>query len=75
MLGQPLGVILLEDLDKDGVADPGDGTVKHTVTLQLQHTYIDASPVGAWVWDTTEVPSGIVFNPATAEAAKLQRTG
>lgn len=42
--------------------EAGNGTTSHTFSLKI------ASPVrGAslWVWDTTEVPAGITFNPST----------
>jgi hypothetical protein len=30
-----------------------------------------AEQASGWVWDTTEVPSGITFNPPTLAAAKI----
>ena len=43
-------------------AEVGDGTRRRTFKLTI------SSPVRssmAWVWDTTEVPAGITFNPAS----------
>jgi len=52
------------------VQEDGDGTMEHTIKIILG---LDAFPgeepqtAGGtfWAWDTTEVPSGITFNPAT----------
>jgi hypothetical protein len=52
--------------------EDGDGTTAHEITI-----YLDTDPnqqQGAWVWDTTEVPSGIVFNPPTLAAAQIAAT-
>jgi hypothetical protein len=51
--------------------EPGDGAKTHTITLSINNRFVDANPFGAWVFDTTEVPAGITFNPATPEAATL----
>lgn len=67
------GLKLTEDLNKDGIPDPGSGTKQRKITLQVANRYIDGNAVGAWVWDTTEVPSGIVFNPPSAEPVGLVR--
>jgi hypothetical protein len=64
------GLNLTEDLDGDKVPDAGPGTKKRTITLQLRNQFADVNGVVAWVFDTTEVPAGITFNPATAEAVK-----
>lgn len=50
---------------------------EHIVTLLLHNGQtLSTGPTvtdmaGAWVWDTTEVPSGITFNPATLETARV----
>jgi hypothetical protein len=42
------------------------------VTQQEPGTDTDVkTKLGAWVWDTTEVQSGITFNPPTLAAAKM----
>ena len=41
------------------------------VNLTLYSIYFDTN-TNAWVWDTTEVPSGIDFNPATSEGHVIQ---
>jgi hypothetical protein len=54
----------------------GDGTNEHTLTLGIG---LDGTgftvPTGykatMWVWDTTEVPSGLTFNPPTPAAATV----
>jgi hypothetical protein len=51
--------------------EPGNGTRNHTITLSINNRFIDSNPFGAWVFDTTEVPAGITFNPETPEAATL----
>jgi hypothetical protein len=53
------------------VTEDGDGTAVHEITLGLR-AFADYPT--AWVWDTTEVPSGITFNPATLEAARVAAT-
>jgi hypothetical protein len=67
------GLNLTEDLDKDGKADAGPGTTKRTITVQLRNQFADVNGVVAWVFDTTEVPSGLTFNPGSPElvTAKL----
>jgi hypothetical protein len=65
------GLNIVDDADGDGIADPGPGTTEHTVTLQLAGYYFNSTLLNAWVYDTTEVPAGITFNPATLESARL----
>ena len=50
------------------LTEDGDGTAVRTFTLSLK-SYADYP--AAWVWDTTEVPSGITFNPATLESVQV----
>jgi hypothetical protein len=62
---------------KGAALEDGDGTFEHTIKLivgiasfpgeEPQTTGWDV-----WAWDTTEVPSGITFNPATPAAAKVK---
>jgi hypothetical protein len=47
----------------------GDGITERTVMLVIDSAV--AEQASAWVWDTTEVPSGITFNPSTLAAAKI----
>ena len=55
----------------------GDGTTVHTLTLGigLHGTAFGQDAAGhkatAFVWDTTEVPSGMTFNPATPAAVTV----
>jgi hypothetical protein len=59
------------------VREDGDGVEEHTIKLVLG---LDAFPGNEpqtsggtfWAWDTTEVPSGITFNPASPAAAKVK---
>jgi hypothetical protein len=53
------------------VTEDGDGTEEHTITLGLRGF---AEYPTAWVWDTTEVPAGITFNPATLQPLKVAAT-
>ena len=58
------------------VSEDGDGTNVHTIALGLGvHGTAFGQPTGykvaTWVWDTTEVPGGITFNPATPAAATV----
>lgn len=57
------------DVETGGaVQEAGNGTIEHTIKIILG---VDAFPGGEpqtaggtfWVWDTSEVPSGITFNP------------
>jgi hypothetical protein len=48
------------DVDADGIADD-EGATERTIRLQVRAQTID-NPFMVWVWDTTEVPSGLHFN-------------
>jgi hypothetical protein len=48
------------DANGDGVADD-EGTTEHTIKLRLTPKG-PANAAVVWVWDTTEVPSGLHFN-------------
>ena len=68
----------LVDVETGGMAlEDADGVTEHNMVLYvgLHGTAFGQDPnghkVGAWVWDTTEVPSGLVFNPPTLAAAKV----
>ena len=56
--------------------EDGDGSIEHDFLI-LVGTHGDnmntdiKTKLGAWVWDTTEVPSGITFNPPTVAAANM----
>jgi hypothetical protein len=56
------------DADADGIADD-EGTTERTIRLTLNPAGPD-NPAMLWVWDTTEVPSGLHFN-APAEGPVL----
>jgi hypothetical protein len=57
--------------------EPGDGTNVHTLSLGigLDGVAFGTDPASykatAWVWDTTEVPAGLTFNPAAPAAATV----
>ena len=52
--------------------EDGDGDDEHILTLMIG---LDEYPrPGVWAWDTTEVPSGMTFNPETPAAATLKAT-
>lgn len=58
------------DVNTGGLAkEDGDGTAERSVMLVLDSAV--AEQASGWVWDTTEVPSGITFNPPTLAAAKI----
>jgi hypothetical protein len=66
------------DVKTGGAAlEEGNGEMEHTINLWIgRHgTAFGQDPAGHkagfWVWDTTEVPSGIVFNPPTLAAATV----
>lgn len=63
----------LVDVEKGGLAtEDGDGTTQHQIVF-----YIDSDPNQTntfWVWDTSEVPAGITFNPGQLAAAKIPAT-
>ena len=57
-------------VDTEGLAtEDGDGVTEHEVILVVDS--VDATRSSGWVWDATEVPSGITFNPPTLAAAKI----
>jgi hypothetical protein len=51
--------------------EEGDGATERSYTLTLHSYYVDQNPVIGWVYDTTEVPAGITFNPAATEAYSI----
>ena len=51
--------------------EEADGATQRTFTLTLHSQYVDQNPLTAWVFDTTEVPSGLTFNPAVSEAVVI----
>ncbi len=54
------------------MTEDGDGTQQRKITLVLgSFTEIQ----GLWVWDSTDAPSGITFNPETLEATQLPVAG
>ncbi len=58
------------DVQTGGLAtENGDGEIERAVTLVIDS--FTATQASAWAWDTTEVPSGITFNPPTLAAAKV----
>ena len=51
--------------------EDGDGTKEREIVLNLA---AGSEPLMGWVYDTTEVPSGLTFNPATPAAVKVRAT-
>jgi hypothetical protein len=51
------------DVDGDGVGDNPFGIEEHEVTLSLDGRTPAVNSLGMWAFDTTEVQSGIEFNP------------
>ena len=49
----------------DLLTEDGDGTTQRTFRLIIRSVGEEQS---AWVWDTTEVPAGLTFNPDTPES-------
>lgn len=57
-----------------GVAyEQGDGVEEHVLELfvGLDGTSLGEKTLGGWAWDTTETPSGLVFNPPARAAATV----
>jgi hypothetical protein len=57
------GFPVFDDKNRDRIPDEGPGTTQRAITIKVRHGFIDANPLGAFVYDTTEVPSGVTFNP------------
>lgn len=62
------------DTNGDGIGDNPFGKVEHTITLTLDGYDIGTNTFGQWVYDTSEVDSGITFNPATLAATRIARS-
>lgn len=52
-------------------SEAGNGTATHTFAMKISSPLRGAS---LWVWDTTEVPAGITFNPTTPAATVFPAT-
>ena len=52
------------------LTEDGEGTLEREIALTLATA---SEPAQGWVYDTTEVPSGIVFNPATPAAVTIAK--
>jgi hypothetical protein len=50
--------------------EDGNGETEHTIEVTIDSA--TATQNSLWAWDTTEVPSGISFNPATLAPAKIK---
>jgi hypothetical protein len=66
----------LIDVETGGMAlEDGNGTELHTLKLMVGMDTFPGEdpPTGStfWVWDTTEVPSGITFNPTGLASAQV----
>ena len=61
------------DVRTTGLAtEDGDGTTEHEIVLMITPVYTPYN--NAFVWDASEIASGITFNPSTLAAAKLAAT-
>jgi hypothetical protein len=61
------------DVETKGLArEDGDGVAEHEILITI--TPFDAIHNNAFVWDASELASGITFNPPTLAAARLQAT-
>jgi hypothetical protein len=65
------------DVETGGAAlEDGDGEIEHTLLLMVGIDSFpgESPPTGStmWVWDTTEVPSGIEFNPSAPAVSKVK---
>lgn len=61
------------DVVTGGVAyEDGDGAEEHEIVVRFGLSVYGT--VGAWVWDTTEVASGMTFNPAELAPAQAKAT-
>lgn len=63
-------VVSVTDIGLTGLEDDGE----HDVKVTLYSPFVDTNTANGWVWDTTEVPSGILFNPLTTAPAKYVRS-
>ncbi|MGH2712230.1 MAG: hypothetical protein ACRDH9_13645 [Actinomycetota bacterium] len=62
------------DTNGDGIGDNPFGSVEHTITLTLDGYDVGTNTFGQWVYDTSEVDSGITFNPASLAATRIPRS-
>ncbi len=72
-----IGIGMIEpntDEDGDGVGDNPFGKVQHDITLTLEGHDAVTNPFGIWAYDTTEVPSGLTFNPSSLAATRIHRS-
>ena len=58
--------------DIGSAKEDGDGTTQHDIVVHLTPTPAPFNT--AWVWDASEVASGITFNPATLAASTVAAT-
>lgn len=60
----------LIDVETGGLAlQDGDGDMEHSFAIAIDSGAPNRQ--NAWVWDATEIASGITFNPATLAATKI----
>ena len=55
-----------------GLLSELDSTTSHTVEVVVSTRYIDTGTLNGWVWDTTEFPTGITFNPFRLAPASIR---
>ncbi|MDQ3991709.1 MAG: hypothetical protein M3245_05310 [Actinomycetota bacterium] len=57
----------------DGLmTDDGEGAVEHDIQIAIDSNFEERA--GAWMWDATEVPTGITFNPDGLAPAQVLPT-
>jgi len=54
--------------------DELDSTTTHTVEVIVSTQYADIGTLTGWIWDATEFPSGITFNPTRLANVRLRAT-
>ena len=58
-----------------GFSSEEDHEMAHDVALTVYPKYVDGSGVVAWVYDASEIDSGLIFNDATPAAMVVPRNG
>ena len=58
-----------------GFSSQADHETEHEITLTLSSKFINGSGINMWVYDASEVPSGLIFNDTTPAAVKINRNG
>jgi hypothetical protein len=54
------------------LSSEADSTKEHTIEITVGSIFLDSSGLITWVYDASEIDSGIVFNPARTAATKIR---